>query len=162
MGQIKDKYGVNSDPTANAMLARIMTRLSDAVALTDESIVKKPYNYFVNNDKSFNAFCTLGHNMSVNIGAFTKLNYNEDELAFVIAHEMGHGQKNHPAAGVKKALPLSLLSALYASQNPNNASVIGATLVNAVGTARRRRRCPVAAHSGTERQQVQRLCGTFQ
>ena len=136
MGQIKDKYGVNSDPTANAMLARIMTRLSDAVALTDDSIVKKPYNYFVNNDKSFNAFCTLGHNMSVNIGAFTKLNYNEDELAFVIAHEMGHGQKNHPAAGVKKALPLSLLSALYASQNPNNASVIGATLVNAVGTAK--------------------------
>ena len=39
MGQIKDKYGVNTDPTANAMLARIMTRLSDAVALTDDSIV---------------------------------------------------------------------------------------------------------------------------
>ena len=84
MGQIKDKYGVNTDPVANAMLARIMTRLSDAVALTDDSVVKKPYNYFVNNVNSFNAFCTLGHNMSVNIGAFTKLNYNEDELAFVI------------------------------------------------------------------------------
>ena len=136
MGQIKDKYGVNTDPTANAMLARIMTRLSDAVALTDDSIVKKPYNYFVNNDKSFNAFCTLGHNMSVNIGAFTKLNYNEDELAFVIAHEMGHGQKNHPAAGVKRALPLSILSALYASQNQNTASSIGAALVSTIGTAK--------------------------
>lgn len=136
MGQIKSKYGVNSDPTANAMLARIMTRLSDAVALTDASIVKKPYNYFVNNDQSFNAFCTLGHNMSVNIGAFTKLNYNEDELAFVIAHEMGHGQKNHPAAGVKKSVPLALLSALYASQNPNAASQIGSALVSTVGTAK--------------------------
>ena len=136
MGQIKDKYGVNTDPTANAMLARIMTRLSDAVALTDDSIVKKPYNYFVNNDKSFNAFCTLGHNMSVNIGAFTKLNYNEDELAFVIAHEMGHGQKNHPAAGVKRALPLSLLGALYASQNRNSASSVGAALVTTIGTAK--------------------------
>ena len=130
MGQIKDKYGVNTDPTANAMLARIMTRLSDAVALTDDSIVKKPYNYFVNNDKSFNAFCTLGHNMSVNIGAFTKLNYNEDELAFVIAHEMGHGQKNHPAAGVKRA------GALYASQNRNSASSVGAALVTTIGTAK--------------------------
>ena len=136
MGQIKDKYGVNTDPAANAMLARIMTRLSDAVALTDESIVKKPYNYFVNNDKSFNAFCTLGHNMSVNIGAFTKLNYNEDELAFVIAHEMGHGQKNHPAAGVKRALPVSIVAALYASQNRNTASSIGAALVSTVGTAK--------------------------
>jgi Zn-dependent protease with chaperone function len=136
MGQIKDKYGVNTDPTANAMLGRIMTRLSDAVALTDDSIVKKPYNYFVNNDKSFNAFCTLGHNMSVNIGAFTKLNYNEDELAFVIAHEMGHGQKNHPAAGVKRALPLSILGALYASQNQNTASSVGAALVTTIGTAK--------------------------
>jgi Zn-dependent protease with chaperone function len=136
MGQIKNKYGVNTDPTANAMLARIMTRLSDAVALTDDSIVKKPYNYFVNNDKSFNAFCTLGHNMSVNIGAFTKLNYNEDELAFVIAHEMGHGQKNHPAAGVKRALPLSILGALYASQNRNSASSVGAALVTTIGTAK--------------------------
>ena len=136
MGQIKDKYGVNTDPTANAMLGRIMTRLSDAVAQTDPSIVQKPYNYFVNNDKSFNAFCTLGHNMSVNIGAFTKLSYNEDELAFVIAHEMGHGQKNHPAAGVKRALPLSILSALYASQNRNSASSIGAALVSTIGTAK--------------------------
>ena len=136
MGQIKNKYGVNTDPTANAMLARIMTRLSDAVALTDDSIVKKPYNYFVNNDKSFNAFCTLGHNMSVNIGAFTKLNYNEDELVFVIAHEMGHGQKNHPAAGVKRALPLSILGALYASQNRNSASSVGAALVTTIGTAK--------------------------
>ncbi|SDC10416.1 Peptidase family M48 [Succiniclasticum ruminis] len=136
MGQIKNKYGVNTDPTANAMLTRIMTRLSDAVALTDDSIVKKPYNYFVNNDKSFNAFCTLGHNMSVNIGAFTKLNYNEDELAFVIAHEMGHGQKNHPAAGVKRALPLSILGALYASQNRNSASSVGAALVTTIGTAK--------------------------
>ena len=136
MGQIKDKYGINTDPTANAMLARIMTRLSDAVALSDPSIVQKPYNYFVNNDNSFNAFCTLGHNMSVNIGAFTKLNYNEDELAFVIAHEMGHGQKNHPASGVKRALPVSIVAALYASQNRNTASSIGAALVSTVGTAK--------------------------
>ena len=136
MGQIKDKYGVNTDPTANAMLARIMTRLSDAVALTDDSIVKKPYNYFVNNDKSFNAFCTLSHNISVNIGAIDTSNYNEDELAFVIAHEMGHGQKNHPAAGVKRALPLSILGALYASQNRNSASSVGAALVTTIGTAK--------------------------
>ena len=32
MAQIKDKYGVNQDPAANAMLDRIMGRLSDAIA----------------------------------------------------------------------------------------------------------------------------------
>lgn len=136
MAQIKDKYGVNQDPAANAMLDRIMGRLSDAIALSDPSITKKPYKYFVNNEKSFNAFCTVGHNLSVNIGTFDKLNYNENEIAFVVAHEIGHGQKQHPAAGVKRGLPLSLLAALYSSQNPNAASIIGATLVNALGTAR--------------------------
>lgn len=136
MDQIKSKYGVNSDPTANAMLKRIVTRISGAIELSDPSINQKPYNYFVNNDKSFNAFCTLGHNLSVNIGTFEKLNYNEDELAFVIAHEMGHGQKKHPAAGVRRGLPVSLIAALYSSQNPNTTSIIGATLANAVGTAK--------------------------
>ena len=136
MGQIKSKYGVNADPAANAMLDQIMARLSDAIALTDPSIIRKPYNYFVNNSKTFNAFCTLGHNLSVNIGAFTKLNYNEDELAFVIAHEMAHGQKNHPSSGVKRALPMSIISALYASQNPNTVSYLGAAVASRIGTAK--------------------------
>ena len=57
--QMKKKYGVNNDPRANAMLDRIMTRLSASIAKTDPSITKKPYNYFVNDDKSFNAFCTI-------------------------------------------------------------------------------------------------------
>ena len=115
MKQIKAKYGVNNDYQANAMTERVMTRLSNAIAKTDPSILKKPYNYFVNNDTSFNAFCTIGHNMSVNIGLFEPLNYNENEVAFVLAHEMGHGQKNHAISGVKKRMPLDLLATIYGS-----------------------------------------------
>jgi beta-barrel assembly-enhancing protease len=136
--QIKEKYGVNTDATANAMLDRIMGRLSTSIAAQNpkSTIQTEPYQYFVNNDKSFNAFCTLGHNLSVNIGAFQKLNYDEDELAFVIGHELAHGEKKHPSRGVTRGLPVSLLAALYSSQNPNAASYIGATLLNAVGTAK--------------------------
>lgn len=136
MNQVKQKVGVDQAPEANAMLHNVMTRLSASIATEDPSIKQKPYNYFVNKQTSFNAFCTLGHNLSVNIGLFDKLNYNEDEIAFVVAHELGHGEKNHPAAGVRRALPLELLSALYASQNPNAASVIGATLASRIGTAK--------------------------
>ena len=109
--QMKKKYGVNDDPRANTMLDRIMTRLSASIAQTDSSIVKKPYNYFVNNDTSFNAFCTIGHNLSINIGAFEPLNYNENEIAFILAHEMGHGQKGHPIQGIRKQMPLILAGA---------------------------------------------------
>lgn len=136
MAELKSKEGVNHDPRANAMLDDIMTRLQASVATIDPSIKKKPYNYFVNNNKTFNAFCTLGHNISVNIGAFTEMNYNEDELAFIIAHEMAHGQKKHPASGVKRAIPLNLLAALYSSQNPNTVSVLGSVVLANVGTAK--------------------------
>ena len=134
--QIKEKVGVNNDPRANHMLANIMSRLSDAVAQTDPSIREKPYNYFVNDQKTFNAFCTLGHNMSVNIGLFDMLNYNEDEIALVVGHEMGHGQNNDPANGVKKALPLQVLAALYQSQNPDAVSIIGANVLANIGNAK--------------------------
>mgnify|MGYP007007174468 CR=1 FL=1 len=59
MDEVKKTYGVNNDYTANAMLENIMGRLSTSIAAVDPSIKKKPYNYFVNNEKSFNAFCTL-------------------------------------------------------------------------------------------------------
>jgi len=100
---MKKKNGVNPDPNLNQRLERIMTNLSKAVAAVDPSIHERPYNYFVNKDKSFNAFCSLGHNMSVNTGTFYLLP-SEDELAFVIGHEMGHGQKNHVAKGINKSI----------------------------------------------------------
>ena len=134
MDQIKAKYGVNNDYQANAMTERVMTRLSNAVAQKDPSILKKPYNYFVNNDTSFNAFCTIGHNMSVNIGLFQPLNYNENEVAFVLAHEMGHGQKNHSISGVKKRMPLDLLASIYGAGG--GAAQLGAAILDQIGTAK--------------------------
>lgn len=136
MKDIKKEYGVNKEPRANNMLKNVMTRLQNAIAKTDPEIRKKPYDYFVNNEESFNAFCTLGHNISVNIGLFKTLDYNEDEIAFVLAHEMGHGQKEHPKKGVRRGMPIALITALYQSQNPNVASVIGANVVRMSGTAK--------------------------
>lgn len=133
MKQVKEQYGVNYSPAANAMTQRVMTNLSRSVATTDPSILDKPYNYFVNNDTSFNAFCTIGHNMSVNIGLFEPLNYNENEVAFVLAHEMGHGQKNHPIEGVKKSMPLDLLASLAGANG--SAAQLGSAVLSQIGTA---------------------------
>ena len=91
MDSIKGECGVYEGERENQLLSVTMTRLSAAIAKTDDSIKQKPFNYFVNPKENFNAFCSLGHNLSVNKGAFTEVNYNEDELAFIVAHEMGHG-----------------------------------------------------------------------
>lgn len=127
--QMKKEVGVNYDPEMNAILDDIMTRLSASIAKSDPSIKDKPYQYFVNDDPAYNAFCTLGHNLSVNKGMFELLNNNVDELALVIAHEIGHGQKDHPVKGVKGSMPLDLLNKLYQSQNPGAASVIGSNIL---------------------------------
>lgn len=113
---LKQEDGVNSDYYANAMLGRIMQRMTPAIAKSDATINSKPYNYFVNNQEFFNAYCALGHNMSVNIGAFWFLDYNEDKLAAVIAHELVHGQKEHPIKGAKKKMSVDFVMKTVGSE----------------------------------------------
>ena len=99
----REKYGVCNDYGYNAQLDRIMANLTQGVAAVDPSIKNKPYVYFVSADESVNAACSMGHVMMVNVGTFRKIT-NEDELAAVVAHEMGHGQKDHVAKGNKKRI----------------------------------------------------------
>ena len=93
--------GVNDDPNKNERLRAMMTNLTNAVAKIDPTVDDLPYAYFVNNDRTFNAFCAMGHVMSVNAGAFDMV-ANDDELAAIVGHEMGHGQKNHVYKSIKK------------------------------------------------------------
>ena len=120
--KMKAQYGVNEDPELNARLDDIMYGLTDAVGAVDPSIYDKPYSYFINQDNSFNAFCSLGHNMSVNTGMFN-LVANDDEIAVVLAHEMGHGQKEHVRKGLKGRLNAVLAGTVIA----------GATGIDAIG-----------------------------
>lgn len=92
--EMKDSMGVNYDEYHNAMLDTLMNNLTEGVTAHDATIQDKPFLYFLNNDKSFNASCGLGHVMTVNTGLF-RISDNIDEVAFVIGHEMGHGMKNH-------------------------------------------------------------------
>lgn len=126
---IKGQYGVNNDPELNAQLNRIMGNLSQGIAQVDPSINDKPYNYFINNDQTFNAFCTLGHNISVNTGLFNLVK-NEDEVAVVIAHEMGHGQKKHVIKGYHNQVAVTLGSAVLANATGGLAGAVLGTVVN--------------------------------
>ncbi len=123
---LKDKYGVNEDEYLNSRLASIMGNLSSAIAQVDPSINDKPYNYFVNTDTTFNAFCSLGHNMSVNTGMFTLVD-NDDEIAVVLGHEMGHGQKEHVRKSYVKQLRVNILADIIAG---GSGQAMGAVFAN--------------------------------
>ena len=53
----------------------------------------------------------MGHVMMVNAGTFEKIT-NEDELAAIVGHEMGHGQKSHVAKSNKKRLQKAVTASL--------------------------------------------------
>ncbi|WP_346686447.1 M48 family metallopeptidase [Megamonas hypermegale] len=127
--KIKSELGENQDYYYNAILDDIMNRLTYVISLEDPSINDKPYNYFVNNDETYNAFCTVGHNLTVNTGMFKLLNNNQDELAVVVAHELAHGQEEHVQSSAKKSFSINLLANIYASQNPDILSVIGTNIL---------------------------------
>lgn len=117
--QLRKENGVDNDPAKNELLARIMTRLTQTVAKTEK--IDPPYRYFVNTHKDFNAFCALGHNVSVNTGLFDSLQNDEDEIAFVLAHEMVHGQKNHSLNSLDKIMPINIVQSVLAQQGTGNA-----------------------------------------
>ena len=128
---MREKYGVSSDPNKTARLNSMMTELTNAVAAVDPTIHDLPYVYFVNTDKSFNAFCSFAHVMSVNSGAFD-LVANDDELATIIGHEMGHGQKEHAYKGTKKTQQKVMWANVAAAAIGGGAvtNVLGSILLN--------------------------------
>ena len=127
----REKYGVNDDPELNSRLKNIMTNLSNAVSRVDLSIEDKPYLYFVSADESLNAACGMGHVMMVNTGAFTNL-ASDDEIAAIVGHEMGHGQKDHVAKGMKKSINKQMLVnvAVSAAGGSTIAGIIGTIALN--------------------------------
>ena len=120
--KFKEQYGVETDYELNQRMDNMMASLTEAVAKVDPSIREKPYIYFVNSQESFNAFCAMGHVMSVNAGAF-RFVANDDELAAVVGHEMTHGQKNHTASSVRRNINHAV-----------NAAAAGAVLGGIVGS----------------------------
>ena len=125
--QFKKEYGVNEDAALNARLDNIMSNLTRAVGKVDYSIYDKPYKYFLSADKTLNAACAMGHVMMVNTGAFDYL-ATDDEIAAIVGHEMGHGQKDHVAKGSRKKLTKLVVAQLGVT------AAGGGALANLVGS----------------------------
>ena len=104
---VTKRTGVLDNEYYNERLASIMNRLSHSIAQTDSSIKTLPYRWYVSPNKTFNAACTMGHVMIVNKGMFDLVS-NDDEIAVVLGHEMGHGQKHHVANSTQKKVNVEI------------------------------------------------------
>ena len=136
LSSMKSNYGICDEKKANEQLADIMAKLSAAVQKEDTHLAEKPYNFFVNKDKSFNAFCTLGHNISVNIGLFESLDYQQDEIAFVLAHEIAHGQSGDPINNHLKRSSITMLAGYLANNSGNTLDILAMSVVDSAAGAK--------------------------
>lgn len=125
--QTKRQTGVYENEAEKATIDAIAQRLMS------NGLVKSHYAVYITPNKSFNAFCTIGHIIAVNSGAVELL--DDDELAAVLGHEMSHGEHKDPVEGTKKALGLGVLVDLYLQNNPNTTSyVLGSAAGNYINS----------------------------
>ncbi|HHK75099.1 MAG TPA: M48 family metallopeptidase, partial [Rhizobiales bacterium] len=75
-----------------------------------------------------NAFATPGENIVISnkLIQFVK---SPDEVAGVLAHEMGHGIENHPEAGLIRSLGISAAMSIILGGSSNNIASLGSLLL---------------------------------
>lgn len=87
----------------NADLKKNLDLVLHHIYQTNPEINSSDYYFFVNNSTIPNASCYGNGMFEINLGLFTRLD-SEDELAFVICHEIAHKLLDHSLKGIHNAM----------------------------------------------------------
>lgn len=90
--------------------------------------IKRKYAIYVNPNEKFNAFMTIGAVMSINKGAMDVL--DDDKLAYVVAHELSHGEDRHVLSGVEKQIGIATAISIATDGGGAGASMLGNVVGN--------------------------------
>ena len=88
--------GTDKNPRDIQIVNEIMTQLVDR-ATYELKVNSLPFVWHVNDSEKFNAACYPMNYITVNRGLVQVLNYDENLIAAVLAHEMTHGIRQHSA-----------------------------------------------------------------
>lgn len=103
--QLRQQTGVYDSAEADNRVQEIYNNLRDTGA------VERNYEVYVSPDEDINASMNLGGVLCVNKGSLDA--FDDDELAYVMAHEIAHGEKRHSVNGVKKRVGLVTALDIY-------------------------------------------------
>lgn len=115
-----------SNPVLDSAVAIIKSRLEANVGLTEYD-----YHIKVIESPTINAFTIPGGNIYVYTGLI-EFCETPEELAAVLAHEMGHAEKRHVVSKLVKQLGVSLLFSVIGGGDGVMISEIGRTAVSTV------------------------------
>lgn len=108
--RLKQRMTFSNDPVKLSRLEKIGQRV--ALVSDRQDYI---YQFYLVEDETLNAFTTPGGNIYFNTGLMEKLE-NDDQVAFVIAHEIGHCAAKHVAKKYQAALGYDLIGSIILDQ----------------------------------------------
>lgn len=105
------------DHAAEKYMQALADRLAKDVDLPKGMRVQVHYV----NDATVNAFATLGGHVAVHRGLLERIP-DENTLAMVLAHEIGHAKHRHPAVSLGRGLAVAATLSVFSSSAGNSAA----------------------------------------
>lgn len=121
---IWDRYPTVKDNAADSALQQIKDRLIKALDTTAYR-----YQFTIIKEEQVNAFTIPGGNIYVFSGLL-KLTESPEEVAAVLAHEMGHAEQRHVVTKLMKELSITAIVSILSGGDP---SVLTQILKNIIG-----------------------------
>ena len=121
MGKYKQAGKLVSDPRVLQRVEMITGRLvAQAILMRPDSAKWEWSVEIIDDPKNVNAWCMAGGRMAIYTGLLKQVDPTDDELAQVMAHEIGHALANHTAErmSVAMASQAGILVAGVASDKP--------------------------------------------
>ena len=123
--ELEAEFGLVPGPAPHAAVAQIGTRL---VAISDRPTL--PWTFRVLNTSQVNAISLPGGYIYVTRGMLSFVQ-SPDELAFVLAHEVGHVDERHHVALIQRDFFFTIVLSLVLGRDPGTAQIgnlVGALL----------------------------------
>lgn len=120
LSEVQKQTGVYESAAYDNRVRDIYDRIADT------GTVARSYEIYVSPDEDINAFMSLGGVLCVNKGTLDAM--DDDELAYIMAHEIAHGEKRHSVSGIKKQMTLLTALTIYTSDDPSFADYMLSTI----------------------------------
>jgi Zn-dependent protease with chaperone function len=89
----------------NSKMEKDLNLVLEHIYASNKNIDPKDFKFFIKNSSVPNAACYGDGMFEINLGLFAQLESN-DELAFVICHEIAHKLLEHPLKGIARSVSL--------------------------------------------------------
>ncbi len=122
--EIVDNYTLIESDTVNDAIHKIKERLLGSISLTSYD-----YSFYVVKEEQVNAFATLGGHIFIFSGMIEMADEPE-ELAAVLAHEIGHIEERHVVNKLVKEIGVTVLFSILSGGDPVLVSEIARAAVS--------------------------------